>query len=115
MHLSSLAIAVAMPKWYDSGMNRFIMRPLGYLCHLILRQMEGYEDSYWKGRYASSERDNLNLRATEAELRAEVRIGETEKELFALSLERYRTLMEKDKALFIREAEVRLPTGSQKR
>lgn len=96
-------------------MNRFIMRPLGYLCHLILRQMEGYEKTYWEGRWASSERDNRHLRDTNEELRSEVRVGETEKEFLALSLERHRTHAKKDIALFLREGNVGPPPGSHKR
>ena len=109
MHLSSLAIAVARPKWYYFGMNRFIMRPLGYLCHLILRQMEGYNRSLHEIENVRLKEDNRDLRATVAEQRAEVRVGETEKELLAGALERYRTQAERDIALFLREAKVEPP------
>ena len=96
-------------------MNRFIMRPLGYLCRLILRQMKDYEKVYCEGRIEQLEKDNRGLRVTEAELRAEVRVGETEKELLVLSLERYRVLMKKDVALFLKEANVGPLPGVQKR
>ncbi len=113
MHLSRVDLPLAPLEWYYSSMNRFIRRPLGYVCHLILRLIEGRDTDYHQGENARLKAENRELRVTIDELRAEVRVGETEVKLLGTALERNRTQMIKDIAVHQREANVE-PTPARR-